>query len=165
MKRLGVLAALAVLVVLAVGALVWPRSDRRAGEVLDEARMAGRDAASFRHASEDYFHDMDGAVSLTEDEVKGRNMWLVWTGGNDRFWDGMGKPTFGAFDLLKIVAPPPEPEDGPARRAGTRWAWSTSLASTRRCRTAIRRASACGSTCGAPTARPIRSRTSRNIRA
>ena len=34
-------------------------------------------------------------------------MWLVWTGGNDRFWDGMGKPTLGGFDLLKIVAPPP----------------------------------------------------------
>ena len=70
MKRLGVLAALAVLVVLAVGALVWPRSDRRAGEVLDEARMAGRDAASFPHATEDYFHDMDGGVALTEDEVR-----------------------------------------------------------------------------------------------
>src|SRR3954447_20404566 len=29
------------------------------GEVLDEARLAGRDAASFPHAGEDYFHDMD----------------------------------------------------------------------------------------------------------
>ena len=27
------------------------------------------------------------AVALTPDEVKGRNMWIVWTGGNDRFWD------------------------------------------------------------------------------
>ena len=117
MKRLGVLAALAVLVVLAVGALVWPRSDRRPGEVLDEARMAGRDAASFPHASEDYFHDMDGAVSLTEDEVKGRNMWLVWTGGNDRFWDGMTRATFGAFDLLKIITSHPSQQYG----RPTRW--------------------------------------------
>ena len=30
---------------------------------------------------------MDGGVALTPDEIKGRNMWLVWTGGNDRFWD------------------------------------------------------------------------------
>ena len=34
-------------------------------------------------------------------------MWLVWTGGNDRFWDYMVEPTFGTFDLLKIVAPDP----------------------------------------------------------
>ena len=74
------------------------------GHVLDEARRAGRDAASLPMASEDYFHDMDGAVALSADEIKGRNMWLVWTGGDDRFWDGMTTSTFGAFDLLKIVA-------------------------------------------------------------
>src|ERR1044071_4181804 len=79
-------------------------SGPRPGQVLDEARAAGRDAASFPAADEDYFHGMDGGVALTPDEVKGRNMWLVWTGGNDRFWDGMTASTFGAFDLLKIVA-------------------------------------------------------------
>ena len=62
---------------------------------------AGRDVASLPAADEDYFHDMDGGVALTADEVKGRNMWLVWTGGNDRFWDVMTASTFGAFDLLK----------------------------------------------------------------
>ena len=51
--------------------------------------QAGRDAASFPAAGEDYFHDMDGGVALTPDEIKGRNIWLVWTGGNDRFWDKM----------------------------------------------------------------------------
>ena len=53
----------------------------------DEAQQAGRDAASFPAADEDYFQAMDNGVALTPDEVKGRNMWLVWTGGNDRFWD------------------------------------------------------------------------------
>ena len=57
----------------------------QSGEVPDEARAAGRTAASFPHADEDYFHDMDGGIALTADEIKGRNMWLVWTGGNDRF--------------------------------------------------------------------------------
>jgi hypothetical protein len=47
---------------------------------------------------------MDGGIVFSADEVKGRNMWIVWTGGNDRFWDGMTASTFGAFDLLKIVA-------------------------------------------------------------
>ena len=60
----------------------------------------------FHHADEDYFHDMDGgsALKLSPQEIIGRNMWLVWTGGNDRFWDRMTNLTFGAFDLLKIVA-------------------------------------------------------------
>ncbi|HZY12611.1 MAG TPA: hypothetical protein VFE89_07590, partial [Beijerinckiaceae bacterium] len=77
------------------------------GAVVDEAKAIGRTAASFTHADEDYFHDMDNGVSLTPEEVRGRNMWNVWTGGNDRFWDGMVKSTFGAFDLLKIVTTHP----------------------------------------------------------
>ena len=55
--------------------------------VVDEAKMAGRDAASFPAADEDYYHDMDGAVPLTPSQVVGRNNWIVWTAGNDRFWD------------------------------------------------------------------------------
>jgi len=79
----------------------------QSGTVQDEARAAGRTAASFPHAGEDYFHDMDGAIALTPDEIKGRNMWLVWTGGNDRFWNQMTQYTFGAFDLLKSISSHP----------------------------------------------------------
>jgi hypothetical protein len=75
-----------------------------AGHVLDEAKQAGRSGASFIHADEDFFHDMDRGVALTPEEVKGRNMWIVWTGGNDKFWDGMTSTTFGAFDLLKTIS-------------------------------------------------------------
>lgn len=77
------------------------------GQVLDEAKQAGRDAASFPQASEDYFHDMDGGLSLSPEEIKGRNMWIVWSGGNDRFWDTMSNYTFGAFDLLKAISSHP----------------------------------------------------------
>src|SRR5207253_9479310 len=35
------------------------------------------------------------------------NMWLVWTGGNDRFWDTITVNSFGGFDLLKIVSSHP----------------------------------------------------------
>ncbi len=77
------------------------------GTVLDEARQAGRSAASFPHASEDYFHDMDGGLALTPEEIKGRNMWLVWSGGNDRFWNAMTQYTYGAFDMLKIISSHP----------------------------------------------------------
>jgi hypothetical protein len=91
-------------------------SPQRSGQVLDEAQSVGRDVASFPPADEDYFHDMDGAISLTPQEVKGRNMWLLWTGGNDRFWDGMTASTFGAFDLLKIVAYDPKQKIDRERR-------------------------------------------------
>jgi len=77
------------------------------GAVLDEAKLAGRDGKSFPHATEDYFHDMDGGPALNPQEVAGRNMWLVWTGGNDRLWDRMTDYTFGAFDLLKIISSHP----------------------------------------------------------
>src|SRR5499433_2305474 len=76
----------------------------RAGQVLDEASRAGRTAASFPAADEDYFHDMDGGIPLSREEIQGRNTWIVWTGGNDRFWDTITVNSFGNFDLLKIVS-------------------------------------------------------------
>ncbi len=91
----------------------------QAGEVLDEAKAAGRSGASFVHATEDYFHDMDGALALTPEEIAGRNMWLVWSGGNDRLWDKMTDFTFGAFDLLKIISSHPSQ----AYNRSTRWAY------------------------------------------
>jgi hypothetical protein len=75
--------------------------------VLDEASRAGRTAASFPAADEDYFRDMDGGVALSGVEVQGRNTWIVWTGGNDRFWDGLTASSFGVFDLLKIISSHP----------------------------------------------------------
>ena len=82
-------------------------SQTQTTEVLDEAKRAGRDVASFQHAAEDYFRDMDGGVALTVEEIKGRNMWNVWSGGNDRLWNAMSEYTFGAFDLLKIISSHP----------------------------------------------------------
>src|SRR4030088_654537 len=64
----------------------------RPGQVLDEARAAGRDPASFPPADEDYFHDMDSAIALTPEEIKGRNMWLMWRGGAGMTGAGMGCP-------------------------------------------------------------------------
>ena len=85
------------------------------GTVQDEAMRAGRNAASFPAADEDYFVDMDGGykrdadpnVKLNVNEIRGRNMWNVWAGGNDRFWDYMANNTFGVFDLLKILSSNP----------------------------------------------------------
>ena len=89
----------------------------QAGNVLDEAKRAGRDGKTFTHATEDYFHDMDGALALSPQEITGRNMWLVWSGGNDQLWDRMSSYTFGAFDILKIISS--HPSQGYSR--SSRW--------------------------------------------
>ena len=77
------------------------------GNVKDEALMVGRTAASFPAADEDYFKDMDGGLQLTANEIKGRNNWIVWTGGNDRFWDFLANNSAGALDFLKILSSHP----------------------------------------------------------
>ena len=77
------------------------------GTVKDEALMAGRMADSFPAADENYFKDMDGGVELTANEIKGRNNWIVWTGGNDRFWDYLVNRSFGAVDFLKLISSHP----------------------------------------------------------
>lgn len=98
----GAVRAAALLVLLGIGSC--DNGGAASGRVRDEASVAGRDVTSFPAADEDYFHDMDDGVALTPDEVKGRDMWLVWTGGNDRFWDVMTKGSFGALDLLKTIS-------------------------------------------------------------
>jgi hypothetical protein len=100
--------AWAVAVAIVAGA-TWSGCDRQPapGTVLDEARRAGRAPASMPAADEDYFHDMDGGVRLTADEAKGRNTWIVWTGGNDRFWDRISFQSFGALDFLKTLSSHP----------------------------------------------------------
>jgi len=74
------------------------------GTVLDEASQAGRSPESLAGADEDYFHDMDRGVELTRNEVIGRNNWIAWTAGNDRFWDHLANTSFGSIDLLKTLS-------------------------------------------------------------
>ena len=106
MKGLKAVASLAVLWVMVLCGCTGNRA-AQSGQVLDEARQAGRAADTFPAADEDYFHDMDGALALTANEVKGRNNWIVWTGGNDRFWDLISGSSFGSLDFLKTISSHP----------------------------------------------------------
>jgi hypothetical protein len=92
---------------------------------LDEAQLAGREATTFPQATEDYFRDMDNGVPLTSEEVQGRNMWIVWTGGNDRFWDKVTRDSLATFDLLKIITSHPSQTycDGKHCDRDSRWHW------------------------------------------
>ncbi|PYQ65055.1 MAG: hypothetical protein DMF53_06355 [Acidobacteria bacterium] len=92
-------------------------------EVVDEARLAGRAAASFPAADEDYFHDMDGGGNLTKSQIIGRNNWIVWTGGNDHLWDDLTLKSVGNFDLLKTISSYPYPKGSklPSYGRHNRW--------------------------------------------
>jgi hypothetical protein len=92
----------AVVFVMIIVAIVFPLS--RSGKVKDEAMMAGRTAESMPAAADDYFHDMDGGIALNTDEIKGRNNWIVWTAGNDRFWDLISAKSAGNLDFLKTIS-------------------------------------------------------------
>jgi hypothetical protein len=96
----------------------------KSATLLDEAKRAGRLAATFPQGDEDYFHDLDNGIALTPDEITGRNMWMLWTGGNDRFWDAITTSSLGTFDLLKVVTSHPSQTycNGKCDR-DSRWRW------------------------------------------
>ncbi len=104
----------------------------RPGTVLDEAMRAGVAPKDLVRPTDDYFRDMDFNVvdgrrpTFTQEQVEGRNMWIVWTGGNDRLWDRLTVDSLGTFDLLKTISSHPKrPYDSPYAGYGryNRWAY------------------------------------------
>lgn len=113
------------LAIVVAAILVFYFSGPRAGHVTDEAMQAGVTAETFNpiahvDMAKDYFKDMDRGVTLENaSEVNGRNMWLLWTGGNDRFWDLSATLSFGNVDLLKSLSsydPDKDPTVGGEKR-------------------------------------------------
>jgi len=96
----------------------------------DQAKLAGKRAEDFPAASKDFFHDMDMVgkpdddqpakptyLELTDpDQVRGRNTWVMWCGGNEWFWDWLAQHSFGFLDFLKIVGSPTS-EEATAKRS------------------------------------------------
>ena len=122
MKKILIVLLLVVIVVGAVWLLTWWRNPR-IGHVKDEAQLAGLTADYFKAADDDYLHDMDrgpnGPITLSPDEIKGRNTWVMWTGGDDRLWDKMSLASAGALDFLKTLSSHP----GLKASRDNRWAY------------------------------------------
>lgn len=68
---------------------------------LDNA--GGRTAADFPELAIDVFAKMDGGIKLSPEEIKGRNTWNLWCGGDEQFWDRMTRDGYGFFDLLRML--------------------------------------------------------------
>jgi len=69
----------------------------------DDAKARGLSSADLPELSADVFKEMDGGIQLTDDEVRGRNTWILWTAGNQVFWDRIAREGFGLVDLLKTL--------------------------------------------------------------
>jgi hypothetical protein len=111
MKKLLGLIVVIILLVAAVALFHWLQRPR-SGHVKDEALLVGVSAADLKAAGtddlgRDYFHDMDGGIALSPDEIKGRNTWLVWTAGDDRLWNQLSVSSFGVLDFLKTISSQP----------------------------------------------------------
>ncbi len=72
-------------------------------DAVDEATAAGKTVADFPETRADPFRGMDGGIELTSDEIAGRNTWMLWTGGDEWFWDYMAQHGYGLIDFLKTI--------------------------------------------------------------
>lgn len=104
-------------------------------DVKDEAMKATNSkeviAKMKQGAADDYYMDMDYGLSRPENQdqihkalqpyipgitkadavkafVKGRNNWIAWTGGNDKFWDYLSDYTIGNLDFVKLISNDPQ---------------------------------------------------------
>jgi hypothetical protein len=71
--------------------------------IVDEAKASGKTPADFPQITADVFKPMDGGIQLSPEEIRGRNAWILWSAGNDRFWNGVAQDSFGLMDLLKTL--------------------------------------------------------------
>ena len=106
------LAAALCAAIVAVNVLSCGPAEPRPGTVKDEAMRAGVDVETLVRPgpASDYFAAMDDNVpapTLSRDDIDGRNMWMVWTGGNDKLWDRLTVDSLGTFDLLKTISSHP----------------------------------------------------------
>ncbi|MCP3463508.1 cytochrome c [Bradyrhizobium sp. CCGUVB23] len=78
----------------------------------------------------DEVKEIAALTKLSEQQIRdsasrGQNAWLIWTGGNDRFWDYAASHTAGAFDLLKTISSHQgkDGKGGMAYGRHNRWSW------------------------------------------
>lgn len=99
----GKVKILALSIIVAAAAVIF-LIVHKATAVQDAAKLAGKTTADFPQTATRMLDKMDGGIELTEGERMGRNTWILWTAGNDAFWDHMANNSFGILDLLKTLS-------------------------------------------------------------
>jgi hypothetical protein len=96
--------AVVAIVILGVAALTLLFfTQRHSSIVSDDAKAAGKTVTDFPESDSLAFDAMDGGITLSGDETEGRNTWLLWTAGDQVFWDRMAQHGYGTADLLKTI--------------------------------------------------------------
>jgi hypothetical protein len=90
-------------IVLFCGLLVLFGTHFLNSSIPDDAKEAGKTVADFPETGSHAFDSMDGGINLSDKERKGRNTWLLWTAGDQVFWDHMAQHGLGTADLLKTI--------------------------------------------------------------
>jgi hypothetical protein len=71
--------------------------------IVDEAKANGMTPSDFPEITANIFEPMDGGIQLSLEEIMGRNAWILWSAGNDHFWNEAAQDSFGLVDLLKML--------------------------------------------------------------
>ncbi|MBK8097255.1 MAG: hypothetical protein IPK26_09110 [Planctomycetes bacterium] len=95
----------ALIVLVALGAILWWAVT---GDDALADNGGGRSPTDFPELAVDVFAEMDRPkadqpLPLSADEIKGRNTWNLWCGGNEQFWDRMTRDSYGLVDLLRTL--------------------------------------------------------------
>jgi hypothetical protein len=72
-------------------------------DIVDEAKASGKTPADFSQITADVFKPMDGGIQLSPEEIMGCNAWILWSAGNEHFWNLVAQDSFGLMDLLKTL--------------------------------------------------------------
>lgn len=96
-KKCSLIASIVVLAAIGFATL----SCKKDTSLLDDAD--GRKPEDFPELAEDVFKAMDGGIQLTSDEIKGRNTWNLWCGGDEQLWERFAREAYGLSDLLKAT--------------------------------------------------------------
>lgn len=83
--------------------LDWTCVEGACGGLLDSEFIEGRQLPDLWSSG---IND-SAKLRMTQDQlaraIKGRNSWLLWTGGNSAFWDFLARRGYGLLDFLKLL--------------------------------------------------------------
>lgn len=83
--------------------LDWTCIDGKCGGLLDPDFILGRELTHVWKPEKPGDPELSMSAEQLQRAIKGRNSWLLWTGGNHGFWDHMARRGFGLADFVKLL--------------------------------------------------------------
>lgn len=83
--------------------LDWTCIDGVCGGLLDPEFIIDRELSHLWEPDEEDGQRLDMTEARWQRAIKGRNSWLLWTGGNHAFWDYLARHGYGLGDFLKLL--------------------------------------------------------------